>query len=199
MIDKYLYGEMTWPEIRDVAKENRVALLPVAMIEDHGYHLPVDTDVRLCWEVCQRTGALVPHDVVVIPPILHGYSPHHMDFPGSLTVNPDTFINYVLDVCKSLVHHGFRRILIANGHGSNAHLLDSGVSGLGTPVRKVARSLSEDASFILRRSFFGRPGSSLTRTCEILSPNVDNGHGSFLQSAFGLSILLMDASLRVHP
>ena len=125
MVNKFLYGEMTWPEIRDVAKENRVALLPVAMIEDHGYHLPVDTDVKLCWEVCKRTGELVPQDVVVVPPIMHGYSPHHMDFPGSLTVHPDTFINYVLDVCKSLVHHGFRRILIANGHGSNAHLLDS--------------------------------------------------------------------------
>ena len=125
MVNKFLYGEMTWPEIRDIAKENRVALLPVATIEDHGPHLPVDTDVRLCWEVCKRTGELVPDDVVVVPPVVHGYSPHHMDFPGSLSINPETFINYVLDVCKSLVHHGFRRILIANGHGSNAHLLDS--------------------------------------------------------------------------
>jgi len=56
MINKFLYGEMTWPEIRDVVKENRVELVPIATIEDHGPHLPVDTDVRLCWEVCKMGG-----------------------------------------------------------------------------------------------------------------------------------------------
>ena len=125
MVNKFLYGEMTWPEIRDVAKENRVALVPVATVEDHGPHLPVDTDVRLCWEVCKRAGELVPDEVVVIPPVVHGYNPHHMDFPGTLSIGPETFVNYVLDICKSLVRHGFKRILLANGHGSNAHLLDS--------------------------------------------------------------------------
>jgi len=125
MAKKYFYGEMAWPEIRDAAKEDRVALVPVATIEDHGPHLPVDTDNVLCWEVCKRAGALVPDEAIVVPPILHGYSPHHMDFPGPITIAPQTFISYVLDVGKSLAHHGFRRILIVNGHGSNTHLVDN--------------------------------------------------------------------------
>jgi creatinine amidohydrolase len=48
-----------------------------------------------------------------------------MDFPGSITIEAQTFISYVKDVCKSLVHHGFKRILVVNAHGSNEHLLDS--------------------------------------------------------------------------
>lgn len=125
MVKKFLYGEMTWPEIRESAKEGRVVVVPIGTIEDHGPHLPVDTDDRLCWEICQRAGALIPDKVVVVPPVLHGYSPHHMDFPGAISIGAQTFVNYVLDVCKSLAHHGFKRILIVNGHGSNAHLLDS--------------------------------------------------------------------------
>ncbi len=116
---KYRFGEMTWPEVRDAAKAGRVAIVPVATIEDHGHHLPIDTDVVLCTTVCERGAALIPSECVLVPPVIHGYSPHHMDFPGTLTIDPHTFIKYVLDVTKSLAHHGFDRILIVNGHGSN--------------------------------------------------------------------------------
>ena len=116
---KYRYGEMTWREVRDAAAAGRVAILPVATIEDHGHHLPIDTDVVLCTTVCERGAALIPDECVLVPPVIHGYSPHHMDFPGTLSIDGHTFIKYVLDVTKSLAHHGFTRILIVNGHGSN--------------------------------------------------------------------------------
>ena len=116
---KYRFGEMTWPEVRDASAAGRVAILPVATIEDHGHHLPIDTDVVLCTTVCERGAALIPEECVLVPPVIHGYSPHHMDFPGTLTIDGHTFIKYVLDVTKSLAHHGFTRILIVNGHGSN--------------------------------------------------------------------------------
>jgi creatinine amidohydrolase len=54
---KYRYGEMTWREVRDAAAAGRVAILPVATIEDHGHHLPIDTDVVLCTTVCERGAA----------------------------------------------------------------------------------------------------------------------------------------------
>lgn len=121
---KYRYAEMTWPECKEAAQSGRVAVLPVATYEDHGYHLPIDTDVLLCTQVCERAVARIPEEAVLIPPIPHGYSPHHMDFPGTITIRWDTFINYVKDVCISLAHHGFKRILIVNGHGSNTSPLD---------------------------------------------------------------------------
>ncbi|KQL49991.1 hypothetical protein AN963_10025 [Brevibacillus choshinensis] len=123
IVEKYLFAEMTWPEVKQVVKEKRVAVVPVAMIEEHGYHLPVDTDLVLANEVCVRAGAKIPTEMVVIPPINHGYAPHQMDFPGVISISSETFINYVVDVCKSLAHQGFERILLLNGHGSNVSLL----------------------------------------------------------------------------
>jgi creatinine amidohydrolase len=120
----YHYGEMTWPRVKEAAAQARVAVVPVATIEDHGLHLPIDTDVRLCYAACDRAVALVPDKAVLIPPVNHGYSPHHMDFPGPITIGWDTFIRYMLDVCKSLVAHGFHKILIVNGHGSNTPFVD---------------------------------------------------------------------------
>ena len=121
---KYRYAEMTWPESNDAVKQGRVAVLPVATYEDHGYHLPLDVDVVLATEICERAVARIPAEAVLIPAVTHGYSPHHMDFPGTITIRWDTFINYVKDVCLSLAHHGFTRILIVNGHGSNTAPLE---------------------------------------------------------------------------
>jgi creatinine amidohydrolase len=121
---KYRYGEMIWHEVKQAAEEGRVAVLPVAMHEDHGAHLPVDTDFVLCTEICERAVARIPAEAVLAPPIAHGYSPHHMDVHGTITIEWDTLVRYIKDVCCSLAYHGFTRILIVNGHGSNASPVD---------------------------------------------------------------------------
>ena len=111
---------MTWPEVKAAAARPCVAIVPIATLEDHGLHLPIDTDLLLCASVCELAAARAPDRIVLVPPINHGYTPHHMDFPGAITIGAHTLIDYGLDVCKSLAHHGFERILIVNGHGSNA-------------------------------------------------------------------------------
>lgn len=121
---KYRYAEMIWYECKAAAEEGRVAVVPVATYEDHGPHLPIDVDVRLTTEICERAVARIPSEAVLIPPVTHGYSPHHMDFHGTISINWNTFIKYVKDVCCSLAHHGFKRILVVNGHGSNTSPLD---------------------------------------------------------------------------
>lgn len=123
-VNKILLGEMTWPECREVIAEGRVAVLPAGIQEQHGPALPLDTDVFIADEICKRAAALVPDKVVVVAPINHGHSPHHMDFPGTLTIEPKHMLDYVLDVTMSLSYHGFKKILIVNGHGSNAPILD---------------------------------------------------------------------------
>lgn len=123
-VKKFLMAQMTWPELREVVREGRIAVIPAGIIEQHGPALPLDTDIFLADEITRRAAARVPDKVVVVPPIVHGHSPHHMDFPGTLTVDPIHMINYVLDVTLSLAHHGFKKILIVNGHGSNAPVLD---------------------------------------------------------------------------
>jgi creatinine amidohydrolase len=124
MAQKYRYGEMTWPEVKAAALSPCVAILPIATLEDHGLHLPIDTDLMLCSSVCELAASRAAGRAVLVPAINHGYSPHHMDFPGALTIGPHTLIDYGLDVCESLAHHGFKRILIVNGHGSNTPFAD---------------------------------------------------------------------------
>jgi creatinine amidohydrolase len=121
---KYRYAEMIWYEIQEAAAADRVAVVPVAICEDHGPHLPVDVDFRICAEICEQAVALIPGEAVLVPPVAHGFSPHHMDFHGTITIEWDTFIRYLRDVCCSIAYHGFRRILIVNGHGSNASPVD---------------------------------------------------------------------------
>jgi creatinine amidohydrolase len=118
------YERLTWPEVRRAANEDRVALIPVATLEDHGPHLPIDADLRIVSEICERAADEATNEVVLLPPIPHGYSPHHMDFPGPITIGWDTFTRYCTDVGLSLAHHGFRRMLYLNGHGSNQNLVE---------------------------------------------------------------------------
>jgi creatinine amidohydrolase len=120
----YELAKLRWPEINDAAAVGKVALLPAATLEDHGLHLPVDTDVVIAEAVCRRTAERVPDEVVLLPCLDYGYSPHHLDGPGTLTARWDTFIDYVRQVTSSLAYHGFRKILILNAHGSNRPVLD---------------------------------------------------------------------------
>lgn len=119
-MERYLYHEMKWPEVREAAGEDRVVLQPIAVIEDHGLHLPVGADVIECFEVCRRAAERIPTEVVLMPMQWHGYSPHHMDFPGTITIDGPILIEYMLNITGSLALHGFRHILIINGHGSNS-------------------------------------------------------------------------------
>jgi creatinine amidohydrolase len=119
-----LYERLTWPEVRRAADDDRVAVIPVATLEDHGPHLPIDADLRITAELCRRVAEEVPDQTVLLPAIPHGYSPHHMDFPGPITIGWDTFTRYCTDVGTSLARHGFRRMLYVNGHGSNQNLVE---------------------------------------------------------------------------
>ena len=67
---KYRFAEMRWIETKEAAEENKVAVLPVATHEDHGPHLPVDTDVVLTNEICERAVARIPGEAVLVPPVL---------------------------------------------------------------------------------------------------------------------------------
>ena len=121
---KYRYEEFTWPEIRDAVAQERVCVLPVGTVEQHGPHLPLVTDVLTATEMSRRAVEQIPEEAVLLPSVYYAFNEHHLDFPGTIAVEGTTFINYVSDIGKSLAHHGFRKILLVNGHGSNVPFLD---------------------------------------------------------------------------
>lgn len=119
---KRILSDMRWPEVKAMIGSGAFAVVPVGSNEQHGPHLPIETDSRLVWEVVTRALDAVGDKVraVVSPVLWCGYSTHHLDFPGTLTLRPHTYIDVVTQVCESLVHHGFKKILVVNGHGGNA-------------------------------------------------------------------------------
>jgi len=118
-LKNYLYGKMTWPEIKQAAKEERVAIVPIGTIEDHAMHLPVDTDNMIVEEVCHMAAQQIPDQVVVLPVVSYGINKHHFDFPGAIDIPSFAFIEFLLGITNSLVKHNFKRIILINGHGSN--------------------------------------------------------------------------------
>ena len=116
---KYSYSEMTSEELKDAIEAQRVVILPVGSIEQHGPHLPLGTDAFLVEEVCARAVKRIPAEAVLAPLIPYGFNEESMDFPGTVTVEATAFIDYVYSVCRCFSHHGFKRIIIVNGHGNN--------------------------------------------------------------------------------
>ncbi len=118
------YGRLTWAEVKRAVTEARIPIVPIGTLEDHGPHLPIDTDVTIVEAICRAGATRLADETVLLPPIVHGYSPHHMDFPGTVTITWDVFCRYCTDVATSLVRHGFDRVLLVNGHGSNQNLVE---------------------------------------------------------------------------
>jgi len=116
---RVLYSDMTWPEVKEAAENDRIPLIPVGSTEQHGLHLPTKTDALLAYEICKAAATKIPEMSVVMPPVNYGYNEHHLDFPATIHISYETLIKYVIDIGKSLAHHGFKRIMIVNGHGSN--------------------------------------------------------------------------------
>jgi creatinine amidohydrolase len=109
---------MTWPAI-EAASRDLPVVLPIAACEQHGRHLPIFTDSMLLQEVVRRAAEVLQDRVVWAPLLWLGNSHHHLDFAGTLSAAPRTYLDVLGDLIDNLVFHGFRRIVLLNGHGGN--------------------------------------------------------------------------------
>ncbi|MEX0286354.1 MAG: creatininase family protein [Paracoccaceae bacterium] len=123
-------------ELRTLANENAVVILPIASIEQHGPHLPVMTDTRLGFEVAIRAArkAYDRRPTVVAPVVWSGLSEHHMPFGGTLTLSHATFRAVIKDLIEALMRQGFRDILISNSHGGNIVAMNQIIDELAPEV-----------------------------------------------------------------
>ncbi|MEM6553588.1 MAG: creatininase family protein [Planctomycetota bacterium] len=118
---------MQWMDMRrdeiDAVDRDTPVIVPTAAIEQHSLHLPVSTDTTIVTGICRRVEAQSPGDVLVTPTLWLGCSRHHRDYPGTLTTQLDHFSASLFDVVNSVLHAGFRKVLILNGHGGNGAIL----------------------------------------------------------------------------
>jgi creatinine amidohydrolase len=125
------WEELSVPEIDGLDRDRTVLILPLGSVEQHGRHLPVGTDTMLANAVSLAAAERLGGRAVVLPPPWYGFSQHHMRFPGTITLKAPTLLAMAEDIAESVVAHGFRRLLVVNGHGGNIGLTDVLASTLG--------------------------------------------------------------------
>lgn len=121
---EYRYNRLTWAEMNDAIAMQKVVILPTGSTEQHGRHLPLDVDLFLTESVCLEVGRRAADRVLVLPPVAYGLNLHHIDFPGTIHIEPEVFVAFCVNILKSVAYHGFEKMLIVNGHGSNVPLID---------------------------------------------------------------------------
>jgi len=139
---QHRYELLTWPEINEAVAQSKVIVVPVGSIEQHGHHLPLDVDSKLVNSVCDAAGGRAPELMLVMPTMSYGYCHHVMDFPGTITIQPVTFVNVLLDIVRSVAYLGFKRIVIVNGHGSNHSLVEQAGRQVNLQTDAVCCTLS---------------------------------------------------------
>jgi len=128
------WASKTYSEIQTVAEQDgSILLVPVGSTEQHGYHLPVATDTILVNEIAQLGARRVEDElpVLVTPPFWPGYSPHHMAFGGTITLEFDVMLESLENIADSALSNGFDAILLLNGHGGNMPLISAATSMIG--------------------------------------------------------------------
>jgi creatinine amidohydrolase/Fe(II)-dependent formamide hydrolase-like protein len=131
-----MWGESSWPQAKERLKAVDIALLPVGAIEQHGPHLPLDTDAfdaqYLAVHTAQACSDPKPY---VLPLIPFGVSYHHDDFSGTVSISNETLSSLVYDIGMSIAAHGIRKLVIINGHGGNGPALNYAAQKINRDAR----------------------------------------------------------------
>jgi creatinine amidohydrolase len=196
-VREVMWERLKRTEIAQAAKAGAVAIVPIASLEQHANHLPVNTDSNIVSTVARRAALAVEFPVLVLPTVWTGYSPHHMRHPGSVTLTYHTFVEVLTQVARSVHAHGFRKILLLNGHGGNSAMVagmrtklaeEDGVAsvvgcdywdapGMPEAMRKLCP---------VDRGFVGHAGEFETSVQLHLQPDlVDAGESTWAPGAFG--------------
>ena len=121
MSDEVRLERLSQPEAESRLKGSRLAVMAPGSIEQHGPHLPLGTDAfasdALAEEVARKM------DAVLVPLPLVGVSPYHLSWAGSLSLQPQTMIAVIQDICECLANHGVDKILFVNWHEGNTPTL----------------------------------------------------------------------------
>lgn len=153
--------DATWTDADATGAE--IVLLPVGSTEQHGPHAPLATDTLIASTVADVAAESFDGEVIVAPPFPYGISEEHRAFPGTVWLSPDTFRAAVRDVCRSLIHHGWQRIVFVNGHGGNIAALE-----------EVAADVSRhEEGYVVSFTWFEAVGEHSS----------DMGHGGRLETA----------------
>jgi len=113
-----LLSELTWQDVDRLDRDTPV-IVPVAALEQHGLHMPVFTDSLLLDAIIEQAHPSFTENSLVLPLTWLGNSHHHLDFPGTVSAEPRLWIDMLSGLVDNFITHGFKRIVVLNGHGGN--------------------------------------------------------------------------------
>jgi creatinine amidohydrolase len=113
--------EMTWKEAEELMKETDIGVIILGSTEQHGIHNPNGADTLIPLEVAKRATSLLEKEgikIFISTPIPFGMAHHHLRFPGSIALQPETAINLVYDLATCLIDQGINKLVLMIGHTS---------------------------------------------------------------------------------
>lgn len=166
-------GDLSWPEA-----ERRLAVTPIVVIpfgagaKEHGPHMPMNADRVVMDHLL--AAAVESRDVIVAPPVLHGWFPAFRDFPGTEVSDPQVFQDYILQVGMSLAKHGAQRIVFLNTGIANA---------TGLPISIAAREILAQTGV---PTLVVNWGDLETEEIDALQEQLMGGHGDEIETSINL-------------
>jgi len=133
-----LFANLSYPAINQLTAE-AVIVLPLGATEQHGLHLSVFTDTAIVTQLALKTESVLTNKILLCPTLPFGSSHHHLSFGGTISINPLLYTQMIIDLVKSFVANGFRKIVLLNGHGGNI-----------TPVKQALAMLSSSFDFSVK-------------------------------------------------
>lgn len=119
----YLFRDQSWPQIQEHIDKNSLLILPVGTTEEHGPHLPVDTDARIAEAYGNALAKALEPDIplLLMDTIRYGYSMKIMkQWPGTIVVGSRVFMDMMYDICNSVLEMGFKKLVLLDCHGHHA-------------------------------------------------------------------------------
>lgn len=177
-----LLANLSWEQCAEyLARDNRI-ILPIGATEQHGRHLGLGTDYLIADDLARRIGEET--NTLVAPTLSYGMSHFHLEFTGTISLSPTTLSAALQDIFQSLYRHGFRRVLVVNGHGGNH------------PALQSAANIVQNQLPDLRVKFFEWwLDSAVTRIVDETLGAQQGTHASNHETAFMLAV----APQGVHP
>lgn len=125
-LPSYALSDLSTVDVKAYLDEKDIVMIPIASLEQHGPHLPLSTDKIQGEEIARRAGEKAK--VLYTPCVWMGYSPQHMYAPGAgtgtITVRAQVLLDLWYDIGRSLIHHGFNKLVYVNNHGSNVKIIE---------------------------------------------------------------------------